>query len=71
MKEYTVTGYNKKDQKPVILFEGTKTDCIDWIWDNCDIGDLRMNGYHKWSGFAYYEENDTVYKIAVDEFYRY
>ena len=68
MKTYLVIGENA-DLGEKVLFSGSKSDCIDWIWDNCDIGDLRNCCGRAWSGRAYYEENNIVYKIWVNKFY--
>ena len=69
MKTYFVIGDNA-DLGEKILFVGSKIDCTNWIWNNCDIGDLYNRCGGRWSGIAYYEENNVVYEIAVDKFYK-
>ncbi len=69
MKTYFVIGENA-DIGEKVLFDGSKSDCLDWIWDNCDIGDLYNRCGGRWSGIAYYEENNTLYEIVVDKFYK-
>ena len=68
MKNYFVIGEAESTGEK-ILFSGSKSDCIDWIWDNCDIGDLYNKGYRCWSGKAYFDENNICYTILVDKFY--
>ena len=68
MKTYLVIGECDSIGEKV-LFSGSKSDCIDWIWDNCDIGDLKNMGNRKWSGIAYYDESNETYSILVDKFY--
>lgn len=68
MKMYFVIGENA-DIGEMILFAGRKADCVKWIWDNCDIGDLYNRCGGRWSGPAYYETNNRVFEISVDKFY--
>ena len=68
MKTYYVIGENTNVGEK-ILFSGSLSDCIGWIWDNCDIGDLYNRCAGRWSGYAYYEEDNQCYAILVDKFY--
>ena len=68
MKTYLVIGENERLGEK-LLFSDNRCSCLDWIWENCDIGDLYTYGGNRWSGTAYYEENNTVYEIQVDKFY--
>ena len=69
MNEYSVIGYIEKTGERKVLFMGLKSDCINWIWENCDIGDLHRSSYRRWSGLAYYDTNNILYAIPVDKFY--
>ena len=69
MKTYLVIGFCENLGEKV-LFSGSKSDCIDWIWDNCDIGDLYRINNGTWSGMAYFDEKNETYSIPVDTFYR-
>ena len=68
MNIYFVIGENA-DVGELILFSGSKDDCVKWIWDNCDIGDLYNRCGGRWSGIAYYETNNRCFAISVDKFY--
>ena len=68
MKTYLVIGENANEEK--VLYSGSKNECINWIWNTCDIGDLYNRCGGRWSGKAYYEENNICYEIEVDKFYR-
>ena len=68
MKIYFVIGENS-DVGELILFSGSKADCISWIWDNCDVGDLYNRCGGRWSGTAYYDTNNRCFAINVDKFY--
>ena len=51
-----------------ILFCGNRNSCVAWIWDNCDVGDLKRSG-RRWRGRAYYDVDNVVYSFLVDKFY--
>ena len=70
MKKYLVIGENA-DVGEEVLFSGSKSECIKWIWNNCDVGDLRnIHNGRIWGGVAYYDTNNIVYEIWVDKFYQ-
>ena len=68
MRMYFVIGENT-DIGEMILFAGSKADCVKWIWSNCDTGDLCNRRGGRWSGTAYYDTNNRVFEISVDKFY--
>ena len=68
MKTYFVLGHNE-DIGDHICFSGSMEECQAWIWDNCDICDLYNCCMGRWSGYAYYDENNRTYKIKVDRYY--
>ena len=68
MKIYFVIGENESIGE-VILFSGSKKDCLDWIWNNCDVGDLYNRCGGRWSGTAYHDINNICFSIVVDKFY--
>ena len=69
MKTYLVIGECAETGEQV-LFTGSKSECTEWIWNNCDIGDLYNRCGGRWSGTAYYDTENVCYKIEVDKFYR-
>lgn len=52
-----------------ILFSGSRNKCIEWIWNNCDVGDLKRKSLSRWCGRAYYERDNVVYSFLIDKFY--
>lgn len=69
VKNYFIIGEHKTTGER-ILYQGSFCDCIHWIWNNCDVGDLTRKGHNRWSGKAYYDTNNEIYEIEVDKFYR-
>lgn len=51
-----------------VLFEGDRRACLNWIFENCDVGDLiQKNG--RWCGYAYFEDSGgCVFVIRLDDF---
>lgn len=68
MKTYFILGHNEVIGDH-ICYSGSREDCIEWIWDNCDIGDLYNRCGGRWGGTAYYEEDGRCYAIKADRFY--
>ena len=68
-KTYLVIGECAKTGEKV-LFTGSKAECTEWIWNNCDIGDLYNRCGGRWSGIAYYDTENVCYSIEVDKFYK-
>ena len=68
MQTYFIIGENPSVGE-VILFSGSKADCVEWIWNNCDVGDLYNRCNNNWSGNDYYETCGALFTICVDKFY--
>lgn len=68
MKTRCVIGENKNGD--AVLFSGVLVDCISWIWNNCDVGDLECTADGGWRGFAYYDALGDTFAIEVDRYYR-
>lgn len=67
MEHYYIIGEFAGGER--ILFEGSRNACITWIWNNCDVGDLKRKSLSRWCGRAYYDSNNVCYSFLVDKFY--